>query len=229
MDVMDVKPGQSQPEQQNTTPAQDEFVSPRGVLKDDPFKPDAEPPKLPAQPGSVNQPKKGGPLKVILTVLLGIVLVVAAAGGVYYWQQQKVKQQANQIQNLNGQINTLQGQVNDLEAAAKKAAATTTVSTDDLVIAAAKASCQAAVDPSTYKALIYTQGTVGTTNKKVTYASDKTYALTTANCGQTANQANSTKSYYLKLSGSNWVVIYAGTTAPDSTTVKNYAIPTTFN
>jgi hypothetical protein len=221
---MDLKPS-SRPG--NTLPPQAPLVEPQAPVTEDPFKPDQEP-SVPSAKPPKQKSRRGG--KVFLMLLSVIVLAGAVGYGVFYWQHQHVDRLISQRSNLNAQISDLQGQVTTLTTKNVELTKTTATapSTDQLVITAVTDYCQAAVDPATSKALIYTQQTSGTAKKNVLYSTDKKYATVTAVCAPTANATTPSKVYYLKYSGKSWVVLYAAT-SPDATNTKLYAIPTEFN
>jgi|GEM_PF-4294426 len=88
--------------------------------------------------------KKGGVLKVILTILLGVVLIAGAAGGVWYWQeQQKTAQKsdadarlaelAQQKEDTDKSASDLQKQVDDLSK--KQQANSDQINLDSAVVA----------------------------------------------------------------------------------------------
>ena len=197
-------------------------------VAEDPFKPDV-PPAPVASSGKVK--KSGGHkgLKVLLIVVLILGLFGAVGYGTFYWQHQHVDRLIAQRGELQKQIADQQAHMTEMEAEnaklTKEVAVTPT--TDELVITATTDYCQAAVDPTTAKALVYTQGTSGTAKKKVLYSADKKFATVTAVCAPTANAKDPSKTYYLKYSGKDWVVLYAGTAA-DATATKLYNIPTKF-
>ncbi len=174
--------------------------------------------------------KSGGKGKGVLKVLLVLVLIAGAAYGVYYWQNQKVKSANAQVQQLNSQVSDLNKQVADAKAAASKSSSssssTKTTTTDDAVLAAAKAYCEASVDPTTKKALVFTAGTMGTDKKVVMYSTDKTFAQLTATCNNGSKSASTP--YTLKKVNDTWVVVQASE-GPDPDATKLYNIPTTFN
>lgn len=182
---------------------------------------------------TVTTPKKSGGKKS-LAVLLVLLLVVAAAGGVYYWQSKKTKEATAQVQKLNAQITELNKQLADAKAAESKStteADTKSTSTDDLVLAAAEAYCEAGVDPTTKKALVFTAGTTGTSQKKVVYSVDKVFARVNAGCSNSSEvtaESGSGSLYTLKFVNNDWVVVYKGQMASEEAT-KLYDIPTTFN
>lgn len=194
----------------------------------DPFKPDG----LPRRPTTyVSKKHRGGRGKVVLLILLALVVLGGTTYGVYYWQHREVKKANARISELNNEVTQLQGQVDTLEADAqnleKEVTAETAVNTDDAVVAAAQASCQATLDPATNQALVFTVGTIGTAKKKVVYSADKNFASLTATCG-TAAAPGASQTYYIKNVNGAWVVVYKGTTA-DAATIKLYGIPTAFN
>ena len=189
----------------------------------DPFKADAPAPKA--------KRSAGGMLKKLLMFVVLLVLIGGAAGGTYYWQHKKVMATRAQVQGLNKQVTDLQGQVTTLTADNKKmmdaAAAVKTPTTDELVITAVTNYCQAQVDPTSAKALVYIQGTSGADKKKVLYSTDKKFAEVNAGCAATATTADTGKNYILKYSGTSWVVIDSGTQA-SATATKLFNIPTDF-
>lgn len=226
---MDFKPASPPP----SAPApQAPLITPTPPLQEDPFKPDTQPPVLPNAPVAkapkAKKSRKG--LKVFFLIVLVLVLIGGVGYGTFYWQHQHVTSLISERGDLNGQIGDLQTQVATLNsenakltASAKPAATATAAPTnDEQVVTAVTAYCQSAVDPTTAKALVYS------TDKKPLYSSDKTYASLTATCAPTANAPNASKTYYLKHTGTSWVVLY-GAQAVDPAMVKLYAIPTTFN
>lgn len=190
----------------------------------DPFKPD-NPPLSPAPP----RKKQSGKGKKVLLILLVVALIAAVGGGVYYWQNRQVKEANARNQELTNQVAQLQEQVNKLEGTEQEleqeVADETAVTTDDEVIAAAKAYCQASVDPANQQAHVFTVvNSAG--DKKVLYSADKGFATVNATCGTTA-APGATQTYYVKDSGGVWTIIHAGTLTQAVTT--QYNIPTTFN
>lgn len=174
-------------------------------------------------PAQVGKVKKGGKGKKFVWFLVTLLLAAGAAYGAYAYQQQQIdkKQAANAA--LTKQLAAANAENETLKADAEKAADAPT--TDEEVLAAVKAYCQAAVDPTTKKALVYT---APTGEKKVLYSvSDKNFATVTAVCGTTADSKDPAKTYYVKLSGETWTVLYGATTA-DATLTKTYAIPADF-
>jgi hypothetical protein len=216
---MDLKPP-SQPQMVNPTPE----TPPAPAV--DPFKPDP-----PAPAASVMPKKRGGKGKKLGLVLLVLALMAVTGYGVYYWQHQQVDKLAKQTQGLTAYVAVLNAKVDSLnaeKAKTTKAVVVTAPTTDEQVIGAVKAYCQAQVDPTTKKALVFTATLSQPSKKAILYSTDKNFASMTANCGATATTPDSNKVYYLKLSGASWVVLYGGTMAnPDM--VKLYNIPATFN
>ncbi len=216
---MDFKPVSNPPGPGPQAP----LVTPTPPVQEDPFKPDV--PVTPTPPPA--KAKKGGHkfLKALLMIFVVLALAGAAGYGVFYWQHQHVDRLIAQRGELESQITDLQTQNAALKADNDKLTKDTTQPTaDELVIKSTTAYCQAQVDPTTAKALVYTQGTSGTDKKKVLYSTDKNYASVTATCATTANAANASKTYYLKQADGNWVVLYGGT-ATDPAMVKLYNIP----
>ncbi len=97
------------------------------------------------------------------------------------------------------------------------------VSTDGAVIAAAKASCEAAADS------ILQLGTQGPDQKKVMYSADKQFARINAACPKRGGgAAGFFVTYILKNIDSKWQVIDNGTMS-DPAKVKQYNIPNDFS
>ncbi|MEI7683169.1 MAG: hypothetical protein WCJ24_02625 [Candidatus Saccharibacteria bacterium] len=217
---MDMKPAPKPQQTFEPTPA----ASPVETATD-PFKPDA-----PISNTTVMKPKRSGKGKKFGLFLLVIALIAATGYGVYYWQHQQVDKLAKQVQGLTAYVTELNTQIDTLNANAEKAktaavAATVAPTTDQQVITAVQDYCQAQVDPTTAKALVFVQPTA---TKKVLYSTDKKFTTVSAVCGTTAATKDPAKTYYAKLSDKTWIVMYAGTTA-DATATKLYNIPTTFN
>ncbi len=190
----------------------------------DPFKPD-NPPLSPAPP----RKKQGGNGKKVLLILLVVVLVAAAGGGVYFWQNKQVKDANNRNQELTNQVAQLQEQINKLESTDQtledEVASAAAPSVDEQVIDAAKAYCQASVDPANKQAHVFTLvDSAG--GKKVLYSADKSFATVSATCGTTA-APGPTQTYYVKNIDNTWVVVHAGTVTANAT--ATYNIPTAFN
>lgn len=190
---------------------------------EDPFKPDP----VPVSSGKI---RRGGKGKKFLLFLLFVLLLGGVGYGVYYWQHQQVDSLAKQNQGLTAEVAALKTEVSNLksEEAATEAEVETAPTADDLVMAEAKAYCEATIDPTSKKALVYTQGTSGTDKKKVLYSADKTFATTTAVCATSANTTDPAKVFYLKKVGETWVVLYSAAT-PDAAMTTKYGIPATFN
>lgn len=179
---------------------------------------------MPSQPVKA---KKGGHkfLKALLLIVIVLALSGAAGYGVFYWQHQHVDRLIAERGDLESQITDLQTQNATLKADNEKIAkASTQPTADELVIKSTTAYCQAQVDPTSAKALVYTQGTSGTDKKTVLYSTNKNFAAVTATCATAANAAGASKTYYLKVVDGNWVVLYGGT-AVDPAMVKLYNIP----
>lgn len=193
----------------------------------DPFRPDPPSSQMPSpMPQTMKKKRRGGKFKKFLLFVLILALLGGVGYGVYYWQHQQVDKLAKENAALSVQVAANQAKVNELEAEAKKVAVVPT--SDEQIIAATTAYCQAQIDPATKKALVYTQGTSGTDKKKVLYSADKNFAFVNAACtSATTDKEADFQGYYLKLVGTDWVVLYAGKTA-DATKTSLYAIPTDF-
>lgn len=171
-------------------------------------------------------------------MIIAIIALVALIGlGVYGYTKikdlnKKISDQQAQIDELNNKKKTLE----DAAAAAAKAATdaaakavtnATAGSDEDQVIAAAKNRCEAEVDPSTGKARVFALGTIGSSGKKVAYASNKTFAEVNAGCTNTAGQEGSGSAYILKKVNGSWVVVTVGQ-GEDPAMTKLYGIPSNF-
>src|SRR5690606_12002251 len=113
----------------------------------------------------------------------------ATGGGVYFWQEQRVNEANQRNQQLTNQVASLQEQVNKLEATEQgleqEVADEAAPPTDDQVVNAAKAYCQASVDPANRQAHVFTLvDSAG--GKRVLYSADKDFATVTATCGTAA-------------------------------------------
>lgn len=203
-------------------PSADEAIPPPTLSPDDPSMGMGSAPVEPPKHGSGNM--KRGKGRTFLKILLVLLLIGGVGYGVYYWQNQQVKEANQKAAAAQAQVVALQKENDDLKANSTEAAE---VSTDDQVIAAATDQCQAAVDPTTKKALVFTISTQGAEKKKVLYSSDKKFAKVTGVCA--TSDKGETETYYIKYSGSTWQVIYVGTAAPDKDVTDAYAIPTTFS
>ncbi len=219
---MDLKPV-SKPQAAPQAP----MVTPTPAPQVDPFKPDAP---SPVKGGSGKSRKSRGGLKVFMLILLVLVLLGGVGYGTFYWQHQHVDRLIAQRGELNKEIADLNAHMAEMEAENAKLTkeVPTTLTTDEQVIAAVKAYCEAGVDPTTAKSLVYIQGTMGPSKKKILYSTDKKYAEVNAGCAATATTADGGKNYILKYSDNTWVVIDSGTQA-NATTTKLYNIPVTFN
>lgn len=211
---MDLKPVTPRPQPQPTA-----VVNPVSPTENDPFK--ADPPIVP--PVTTSKAGKGGKGKIILMVILVLLLVGGVGYGVYYWQQQQVSKLQGENTSLSAELTTTKAKVTELEKAQEEAG--TEPTTDELVIASVTSYCQAGVDPTSKKALVFTQGTAGAEKKKVLYSADKNFAYVNAACTTAATDKPADfKGYYVKLSGTEWVTLY-GAQEADTTLTKTYAIP----
>lgn len=212
---MDLKPVTNRPASPPNA-----VISPTPAGQPDPFQ--ADPPIVP--PTNTGSSKgSGGKGKKIVAILLVLLLIGAVGFGVYYWQQQNVDKLQKENAALSAELATSKAKVTELEKAQAKAG--TEPTTDELVITSVTSYCQSAVDPTTKKALVYTQGTAGADKKKVLYSSDKNFAYVNAACTTaTTDKTTDFKGYYVKLSGNEWVVLY-GAQEADATLTKTYAIP----
>ena len=133
------------------------------------------------------QPSSGGSGKIwmILTIVFGLLLI---ALGVFTYIRigdlnKQISSQSAQINTLNSQVSELQAKNTELtEAAAKAATATTTKTDDELTVAVAQTDCQAQVVTTSAKPFTFTMSTIGSSNKKVIYASNNTLAKLKATC-----------------------------------------------
>lgn len=193
-----------------------------------PPKPMEDPFKADPAPVTSGKVKRGGKGKKVLLFLLILILLGGVGYGVYYWQHQQVDTLAKQNQGLTAEVAALKTEVVNLKEESAAEAEVVVPTADELVMASAKVACEATIDPTSKKALVYTQGTSGADKKKVLYSADKTFATTSAVCATSATSTDPAKVFYLKKVGEAWVVLYSGTTADAAMTTK-YGIPAVFN
>jgi len=186
----------------------------------------------PAVP-ETEKPKTKAKLFGLATGVLALVLVVS--GGVYFWQHDKVTKSNSQSNSLSNEIADLKQQLSKAEQASKDTKTTDVADTvpavsssDDQVLAAVKAYCNANVDPATKKPLVLKVGTAGQNQKQVLYSADKNFAYVNAVCSQDGTTDGSGAAYYLKHVNDSWVFLYRGQmSSPEYT--KQFDIPAEFN
>lgn len=208
---MDLKPVSRPGSQPNTVVNPG---APAPTPAEDPFK--ADPPVVPSTPV---KKKRGGAFKKLLVILLILVLIGGVGYGVYYWQQQQVDKLTKQNAALTAELATTKADAAKAESEEEPVQLTA----DEQVIAVVKARCEASLDETTKKPLVYIQGT--TKDKKVTYSTDKTFAYVNSSCGMSATDTSATaRATYLKSVNGNWVFLYSGQSA-DATLNKLYGVP----
>lgn len=99
---------------------------------------------------------------------------------------------------------------------------------DEQVIAAVKAYCNASVDPATKQPLVLTVGTAGASQKQVLYSADKNFAYVNAVCSKDGTTEGSGSAYYLKKVNDTWVFLYRGQMVSQEYT-EQFDIPSEFN
>lgn len=204
------------------------LVDPVPPVTEDPFKPDVPPAPGPGpKVAKVKKSHKG--LKVFLIIVVLLALMGGGGYGIFYWQHQHVDRLIAQRGELNKEIADLNAHMAEMEAENAKLTKEVPVAltADELVIKTVTADCQANLDPTTKKALVYT---AGTGQKKVLYSSDKSFALTYGFCEKTTHdpaQQKGVPGIYLKNVGGTWVIL---TTSMPLTAQETalYGIPTKF-
>lgn len=180
-----------------------------------------------SQNSNLGQPQKSKKKKVALFSFL-VALVLAAFGGLYYWQNSINQDLQSQLDASKAEIIKIQQSSPEVVSEMPKNTPTEAPTTDEQVLAAVKAYCNAAVDPATKQALVLKVGTAGENQRKVLYSSDKNFAYVNAVCSKDGTTEGSGSAYYLKKVNDTWIVLYRGQmTSPQMTTQFN--IPSEFN
>jgi len=155
--------------------------------------------------------------------LLAVVVVLVGLAGWKVWDNQQNKEKSPKSPSAS----TSSAQVTAQDST-NTTTSTTTITTDEQVIAALKAYCNANVDPVTTKALVLTVGKAGASQKQVLYSSDKNFAYVNAVCSTDGTTEGSGSAYYFKLVNDTWVFLYRGQESSEEYT-KQFNIPSEFN
>lgn len=177
------------------------------------------------QTAKSNQTPKESSSKKSIYIISAILLISILSASIYIWQQRK-------ITNLNVKITDLNKQISgaDKESTTNTTSVTKSevLSTDEQVLAAVKAYCNANVDQTTKQPLVLTVGKAGPNQKQVLYSSDKLFAYVNAICNKDGSTEGSGSAYYLKKVNETWIFLYRGQESSPEYSAQ-FNIPSVFN
>lgn len=149
-----------------------------------------------------------------------VVVVVFVAIGVVGWKVWDNQKSSDTKKNTAATTTGSAKKETSNSTSTDKADATPAATTDEQVIAAVKAYCNASIDPTTKKPLVLKVGTAGASQKQVLYSSDKNFAYVNAVCSTDGTTEGSGSAYYLKKIDGSWVFIYRGQMPSEEYTAK---------
>lgn len=153
-----------------------------------------------------------------LAVILAVVVLVAI--GFVGWKVWDNNKSSDSKKNTSTATTDSTKKSTTNTTSTDKSDVTPVATSDEQVLAAVKAYCNAMVDPSTKKPMVLKIGTAGVSQKQVLYSSDKNFAYVNAVCSADGTTEGSGSAYYLKKMGGSWVFIYRGQMPSEEYTAK---------